>query len=278
MLKNGYDRNITMNSSKNNIDQYYLIGYPAKHSLSPNIHSQFAQQHKQNMHYDVLETAPVNLMATLGKLRLNPLVKGLSITIPFKEKLFHYCDYLEKSAQEAAAVSNVIINPAREFIGFNLDGDGLVRDICNNLKINVQQKSILILGAGGAVKGILPQILKQIPKEIIIANRTISKALQLASSLNNHAVKVTGCDLNGICGAFDIVINATAASINNDALPLSPQYFKKGAVGYDLMYREKGTVFTQWCHKNNIASSDGKGMLMEISKMAFYRWRGVKIL
>lgn len=265
-------------SNCNNTDQYYLIGYPAKHSLSPRIHTQFAKQYNQTMHYGVIETAPPeDLVTTLEKLRRNSSVKGLSITTPFKEKLFHYCDYLEQSAQETKAVSNVIINPARAFIGVNLDGAGLVRDIYHNLKINLQQKSILILGAGGAAKGILPQILKANPQQVVIANRTVSKASQLANSLNNHVIKITGCGLHAISGNFDMVINATSASIGNNTLPLSPHHFKQHGFGYDLMYKDNGTVFTQWCRRHNIAATDGKGMLIEISKIIFYRWRSIKV-
>lgn len=259
------------------IDQYYVIGNPVKHSLSPQIHTGFAAKTGQVMHYEALEICTDNLEQTLNVLRLDTAVKGLSVTLPFKEELYRYCDKLDDLAQEAEAVSNVIINSDREFIGLNLDGLGLVNDIKNNLNIGLQNKRILILGAGGAAKGILGAIVRENPESITIANRTKEKAHNLVARSKNSVVKLNACALNEIAGVFDIVINATSASVAKESLPLKLDNFASGALAYDLMYASNGTVFTTWCQSNNIQAIDGKGMLLELSKIAFQHWRGVEI-
>ncbi|WP_119328439.1 shikimate dehydrogenase [Cysteiniphilum halobium] len=259
------------------IDRYYVIGNPVKHSLSPKIHTDFASQTGQIMRYEALEICPDNLEQTLNVLRLDPMVKGLSVTLPFKEALYHYCDKLDDLAQEAEAVSNVVINSNRAFIGLNLDGLGLVNDIKNNLNISLQNKRILILGAGGAAKGILGAIVRENPKSITITNRTKEKAYSLVARSTNSAIKLHACALDEIEGEFDIIINATSASVAKENLPLQLNNFASNALAYDLMYAPNGTVFTTWCQSNNIKAIDGKGMLLELSKIAFQHWRGVEV-
>lgn len=259
------------------VDQYYVIGNPVKHSLSPKIHTDFAAKTGQTMCYEALEICPDNLEQTINVLRLDRIVKGLSVTLPFKEALYRYCDKLDDLAQEAEAVSNVVINSDRKFIGLNLDGLGLVNDIKNNLNISLQSKQILILGAGGAAKGILGAIVRENPESITIANRTKEKAQRLAERSTNNAVKLNACALTEIEGVFDIVINATSASVAKENLPLQLNNFASDALAYDLMYAPTGTVFTAWCQLNNIQAIDGKGMLLELSKIAFQHWRGVQI-
>ncbi len=257
------------------IDQYYVIGYPVKHSLSPQIHREFAQQTKQNMRYDALEICPDNLEQTLNVLRLDETVKGLSVTLPFKEAVYAYCDEVDELAQQAKAVSNVVIDHNRRFIGFNLDGLGLINDINKQFGIDFKNKTVLIVGAGGAAKGILGSIAAQKPRHITIANRTLIKAIALAESIQDNKITTAASQLTSIAGSFDIVINATSASVEGQVLPLTSAHFKQSAVGYDLMYAPDGTVFTKWCDQYNIRNSDGKGMLIELSKLAFSRWRGV---
>ena len=260
---------------KQNIDQYYVIGYPVKHSLSPQIHTEFAEKTEQSMRYEALEICPDNLEQTLIVLRMDPTVKGLSVTVPFKERLYAYCDQLDELAEEAQAVSNVIINDKREFIGLNLDGLGLVNDIRSNLKTSLKGKRILVFGAGGAAKGILGALLRECPERITVANRTLIKAEALVDYFKFATAQLLAQGLDDITGVYDIVINATSASISNESLPLKLSYFAKKALAYDLMYAPDGTAFTQWCSTHGINAIDGKGMLMELSKMAFKRWRGV---
>lgn len=268
-----------MSKVKKAVDRYYVIGYPVKHSLSPEIHREFAQKTGQSMCFEALEILPEQLITTLNTLRLDPSVKGLSVTLPFKEHLYEYCDQLEPLACEAQAVSNVMINDQRAFVGLNLDGLGLVSDMKNNLRFELKGKSILILGAGGAARGILGAIIQERPRHIHIANRTFSKVVALLEKLKHQPENVafSVSDLPGISGQFDIVINATSASVTQVELPLKAGYFNKAALGYDLMYAPKGTVFTRWCQAQQIKNSDGRGMLIELSKIAFYRWRHIRV-
>ena len=254
-------------------DHYYVIGCPVKHSLSPKIHRQFALQYGQNMCYRAMEVKSNNLNYILNLLKNDPSVRGLSITSPFKERLYKHCDQLDDLSKEAKAVSNVIIDHNRKFLGINLDGLGLINDIKKNLSISFRHKNILILGAGGAARGLLYSVLREKPTNITIANRTEEKAKALVKNMKSNHIQA--CTLKEINGAFDIVINATSSSINNESLSLYSKYFSKNALAYDLGYSPNGTIFTNWCRTNKIQAVEGTGMLMELSKLAFYHWRGI---
>lgn len=255
-------------------DEYYVIGNPIKHSLSPQIHNYFAKQYKQNMIYKSLEINPNKLEYQLKEMKKNNSIKGLSITLPFKEKVYQFCDELDPLSKKAKAVSNVIIKNNRSFYGMNLDGSGLVLDLKNNLNFTIYNKKILIIGAGGAAKGILGAIIQNKPKKIVIANRTFEKAKDLAENEQNVEAQSLS---NEIIGSYDLIINATSASVNNQNIPISLNNFKPNSFGYDLMYSNNGTIFTNWCNRHGIKAIDGKGMLMELSKLAFYLWRNQKI-
>jgi len=257
------------------IDQYYVIGNPVKHSLSPKIHMKFAQQTSQQINYEALEVPIDQFIQTMDKLKQDE-VSGLSVTVPFKEKMCDYVDSLDEYAKIAGAVSNVVIDTNNKWQGINLDGIGLVNDIQNNHHISFQNKDILILGAGGATRGILAPILEHKPSSVCIANRTISKAQIVVQDFKPFGV-LKSMNINHILGQYDIVINATSMSINRQLPNISLENFKQNAFGYDLMYAPSGTVFTQWCQTNKINSSDGKGMLLELSKEAFLKWREVNV-
>ena len=256
------------------LDQYRVIGYPVKHSLSPRIHQYFAEQTQQQMHYDFLEVHPDNLLDTLEHIRKNSDIKGLSVTLPHKEALYRYCDELDPLATQAQAVSNVIITTQRKLIGLNLDGIGLVNDI-HKLGYSFEDKKILILGAGGATKGILGAIIAEHPVSITIANRTLAKAEHIVEHNLCRFAALNACGLEEIKDRYDIIINATSASVDGAQLPVTIEHFNANGFGYDLMYHTSGTVFTQGCKAKNIACADGKGMLIEISREIFKRWRGV---
>lgn len=257
------------------IDQYYVIGNPVKHSLSPKIHMKFAQQVNQKIKYEALEVAEDQFVQTMDKLKYEK-VSGLSVTVPFKQKMCEYVDSLDEYAKIAGAVSNVIIDKDNQWQGINLDGIGLVNDIQNNQHVFFQNKDILILGAGGATRGILAPILGCKPSFVCIANRTLSKAETLVQDFS-YLGSLRSMDITQITGEYDIVINATSMSINQKLPNVSIENFKSNAFGYDLMYAPEGTVFTQWCQKSHIKSSDGKGMLLELSKEAFLKWRHVNV-
>jgi shikimate dehydrogenase len=254
-------------------DQYYLIGNPAKHSLSPIIHDYFAKQNKQSMSYDILELSLNSFQDAFITLKKTPTVKGLSITVPFKEKAFSLVDRKDSLALSSQSISNVVFLPDRTALGLNLDGLGLIRDL-KKKQISLKDKSILIVGAGGAAHGILPSIANERPKVVTIANRTQSKANHLVTKFKDKLL-INSSSLYEITDSYDLVINATSASIENNMLPVSSSNFNKNAIGYDLMYLKSGTVFTKWCNNNNILAYDGLGMLLELSSEVFKIWRGV---
>ena len=254
-------------------DQYYLIGNPAKHSLSPTIHKYFANQYKQSMSYDILELSPRSFQDVFIELKNTPTVKGLSITVPFKEKAFSLVDRKDPLALSSQSISNVVFLSDRTSLGLNLDGLGLIRDL-KKKQIYLKDKSILIIGAGGAAHGILTSIANELPKTVTIANRTQAKANNLVTKFK-ETININSSSLDKISDSYDLIINATSASIEDKMLPISPENFNKNAIGYDLMYTKNGTIFTKWCYKNNIDSYDGLGMLLELSSEIFKIWRGI---
>ncbi|GAB4223274.1 MAG: shikimate dehydrogenase [Francisella sp.] len=255
-------------------DYYHVIGYPVKHSLSPTIQMNLAKKYKQNMIFTAIEVAPQDLETKIKEFKNNHLVKGLSITVPHKERVYELSDDADSTAKAVKSASNVIFTPERKMIALNFDGLGIVNDIKNNYKIYFDNKKVLVVGAGGAAKAVIAAIIKEHPLSLSITNRTLSKANKVKEIFkNNHQIKVI--DFNNINEQFDIVINATSSSIYGEMLPLQKSNFNKNAFAYDLMYGKDGTIFTKWCKSQNINSADGKGMLKELSLAVFKYWRGL---
>ncbi|KEI35070.1 shikimate 5-dehydrogenase I alpha [Francisella sp. W12-1067] len=255
-------------------DLYHVIGYPVKHSLSPKIQMELAKQYNQDMLFTAIEIAPEDLEQKIKEFKANPQIKGLSVTVPHKERVFELCDDAGDIAKDVKAASNVIFTPDRKMIALNYDGLGIVNDIKNNHKVGFQNKDVLVVGAGGAAKAVVAAIIKEKPKSLTITNRTKEKALVI-KSLFKYKCDIEIEDFENISKCFDIVINSTSSSISKEFLPLTVENFNEKALAYDLMYSETGTVFTQWCQNNGIKAIDGKGMLLELSKAVFKYWRGI---
>ena len=253
-------------------DLYYVIGYPVKHSLSPKIQMQLAKKHNQDMLFTALEIAPEDLEQKIAKIKTNPQIKGLSITVPHKERVFELCDDASDIAKDVRAASNVAFTSERKMIALNYDGLGIVNDIKHNHSTEFKDKRILVVGAGGAAKAVVAAVIAENPASITIANRTKAKA-QSIKELFAYKYNIAIDDFENIQGQYDIIINSTSSSIDGIALPLSKANFSQNALGYDLMYAENGTVFTEWCDNQNIQSTDGRGMLQELSKAVFKFWR-----
>ncbi|AXA32909.1 shikimate dehydrogenase [Francisella adeliensis] len=255
-------------------DIYHVIGYPVKHSLSPKIQMQLAKEHNQKMLFTAVEIRPEDLENKIAEFKADPQIKGLSVTVPHKERVFELADSADDIAQDVKAASNVIFTEDRQMKALNYDGLGIVNDIKNNHKKAFLNKKVLIVGAGGAAKAVVAAIIKENPSLLSIANRTKAKA-DAIKKLFQSKYDITIEDYENIKGCYDIVINSTSSSISNKMLPLSTNNFTSQAFGYDLMYAQDGTVFTNWCGQNNITSSDGKGMLEELSKAVFKCWRNI---
>lgn len=253
------------------IDQYGVFGNPIKHSLSPIIHAQFAKQTGLNIQYDKV-LAPIDDFAHSAKSFINQGAKGFNITVPFKIEAFNLATELSLNAKTAGAVNTIKVN-GKTLIGENTDGIGLVNDLTKNLNIDLNNKTILILGAGGATRGILLPLLGQAPKRLMIANRTASRAEQLALDFSSHG-KTCGFGLDKIKDTpVDVVINATSASLDGE-MPTIANGVANGAICYDLMYGAQ-TPFMDWAKVNNAKMIvDGLGMLVEQAAAAFEFWTG----
>lgn len=257
-------------------DRYAVMGNPIEHSKSPRIHALFADQTGQDMTYaahwvaqDGFATAAQAFRAAGGR--------GLNVTVPFKTEAYALADVCSERAESAGAVNTLVLDGDAQIRGDNTDGAGLVRDLCGNLGVSLNDKRILILGAGGAVRGVLGPLLAEQPDTLRIANRTESKARALAERFASLG-SVTGGGWEDVEGeAFDCIINGTAAGLEGKTPPLPDDALRPGGVCYDLVYGDEPTAFVRWGQAHGAAiSADGLGMLVEQAAESFYIWRGVR--
>lgn len=254
-------------------DRYAVIGNPIAHSKSPDIHARFAAQTQQDMHYAHLLAPLDGFLATVQEFVRNG-GKGLNVTVPFKLEAHALASTLTERARAAGAVNTLKFDGA-EMLGDNTDGVGLVSDIVRNAKVDVANKSVLLLGAGGAARGVLLPLLNEQPARLVLANRTHSKALELARRFSAQPrLKVSA--LADLEDSFDIVINATAASLASEVPPISPRIFSTHTLAYDMMYGAQPTAFMRFAAQHGAHTRDGLGMLVEQAAESFYLWRGVR--
>lgn len=251
-------------------DRYAVFGHPIAHSKSPLIHTAFARQTGQDMTYEAI-LAPKDGFADCVRQFAATGGRGANVTVPFKEEAFTLASRLTPRADRAGAV-NTLVFEAGAIVGDNTDGAGLVADLTRNLQRPLEGRRILLLGAGGAARGVLAPLLAQKPASLVVANRTVSRAEILASAFGQE---VTACGFDAIPGAFDVVINATAASLADELPPLTPAVFAPGALAYDMMYG-RDTPFLRFAREHRAATADGLGMLVEQAAEAFFLWRGIR--
>lgn len=252
--------------------RYAVIGNPVEHSRSPQIHQAFAAQRHQTLVYERL-LAPLDGFAETVRAFFAGGGKGANITVPFKEEAFRLCDELTERAQQAGAV-NTLWMAHDKLHGDNTDGVGLVNDIRRNLGWQIHNKRVLILGAGGAVRGVLGPLLAEAPAEITLANRTLERAEQLVEQFSNHGIPLHASALDALRGQFDLVINAISAGLHGEMPPLNDQLIAADGVCYDMVYSHTGTTpFLDWAQLHGaVACRDGLGMLVEQAAESFYRW------
>lgn len=256
-------------------DRYAVFGHPIAHSKSPQIHAAFARQTGQDMTYEAI-LAPLDGFADCVAQFNTAGGRGANITVPFKEEAFRLVSRLSPRAQRAGAV-NTFTFDADGILGDNTDGAGLVADLTRNRHFSLAGKRILLLGAGGAARGVIEPVLDQAPAALVIANRTVSRARELADlfagAMNDRGV--TACGFDAADTPFDLVINATAASLAGELPPLSPRIFTANTLAYDMMYG-RDTPFLSFARTHGAATADGLGMLVEQAAEAFALWRGVR--
>jgi shikimate dehydrogenase len=261
-------------ASETQIDQYRVFGNPIHHSKSPNIHKAFAQATKQHINYQAELVAEVEFEHRVKEFFADG-GKGLNITVPFKQRAFAMAQVLSPAAKKAEAANTMYLNNQGQLVADNTDGMGLVRDISHNLSGELKAKRILVLGAGGAVRGVLQPILAQLPAQVIIANRTYSKACDLAALFTGLGT-IEAVPMDQLQGPFDWIINGTSASLAGDLPPLPEGLLTNSSRCYDMMYSAQTTVFNAWALKQGVAhADDGLGMLVEQAAQSFNLWRGV---
>lgn len=255
-------------------DRYAVIGHPVAHSKSPDIHARFAAQTGQHLTYERL-LAPLDAFVAVAQTFAKQGGRGVNVTVPFKLEAYAMATRLTDRAQSAGAV-NTLRFDGDAILGDNTDGVGLVADIVRNAGVAVTGKKILLLGAGGAACGVLLPLLAERPDELVIANRTQSKALALAQKFSMHSEKIRASDFAGLDKQFDIIINATSASLSAEMPPIPPIVCGAGSLAYDMMYGKTPTVFMQFATQHGARGRDGLGMLVEQAAESFLVWRGVR--
>jgi len=257
---------------------FAVIGNPIHHSLSPQIHAAFAQEAGLHIAYEAILSPLDAFKKTINKL-IEQKLNGANITLPFKKEAYELASSHSNHAKIAEAVNTFEFKEG-EIIGHNTDGIGLVRDFEQNLDIDLNSKKILLIGAGGAAEGVMYSILEKNPTEFTLTNRTIEKSNTIQNKMHAHA-KSFNVNLNVIEIAklphqyFDVIINATSASLNDANLNIVDQVFHEGSLAYDMMYG-KETAFIKQAKSQASQTSDGIGMLVEQAAEAFYIWHHIK--
>jgi len=254
------------------MDQYRVYGNPIKQSRSPIIHQTFAQQTQQQLNYESEYVALDQFEKTVKEFVTNG-GKGANITVPFKEQALAICDQLTERAKLAGAVNTLSFIDGK-ILGDNTDGQGLVQDLLNN-NVTLKNSRILLLGAGGAAKGVVLPLLAQQPETIVIANRTIVKAESLINNFNNNKLSALGfLELGN--EKFDLIINATSASLSGNVPPIAKELLANTNC-YDMVYGKELTPFLSWAKENGAKKViDGLGMLVGQAAESFRIWRGVQ--
>lgn len=257
-------------------DRYAVMGNPVAHSKSPVIHQHFARQVGHRIEYLAIQVDPGGFRQAVEQFRAAG-GKGLNVTLPFKLDAFRLADTWSDRAKLAGAVNTLKFESDDKIFGDNTDGIGLVHDIELNLEIPIKGKQVLVLGGGGAVRGILGPLLKHHPARVVIANRTVSKARDLVQAFAGQET-LEVCNFEDLRGKhFDIVVNGTSASVKGEVPPLPATLYTRGALAYDMMYGAPSAPFLDWSALHGAACvTDGLGMLVEQAAESYFLWRGVR--
>ena len=261
-----------------NNDLYAVVGNPISHSKSPRIHSLFAAHTGEPVEYTAIQ-APLDGFAATVTAFFERGGCGLNVTVPFKEQAWAMASKRTRRAEKAGASNTLFMDQHGQLNADNTDGAGLVADLSKNHSVTLTNRRILILGAGGAVRGVLGPLLAEKPHTVVIANRTPARARALADLFSDEAgdTQLRGCGFEEPTEAFDLIINGTSASLQGDLPPLASTVIGSDTLAYDMMYGPETTTFNRWALNNGArAALDGLGMLIEQAAEAFVVWRGVR--
>jgi shikimate dehydrogenase len=263
------------NNTKSSPDRYALIGHPVAHSRSPLIHTVFARATGQRLTYELIDATPDGFETAVRGFGAAG-GKGLNVTVPHKQAAFALCAKLSEAASAAGAVNTISIVEG-ELHGHNTDGIGLVRDITVNLRQALAGKRVVVLGAGGAARGIVGPLLNEKPAELVVANRTQERAEEIAADFGGTALVARGFDELAYFRPFEVVINATSAGMKGESPPFPPALVGPRSFCYDLVYGSTDTPFVAWAKTHGAARAvHGWGMLVEQAAESFAIWRGVR--
>jgi shikimate dehydrogenase len=256
-------------------DEYGVFGHPVSHSLSPFIHGLFARQTGQLMSYRPYDVAPGEFTARVREFFASG-GRGLNVTLPHKIRAVEVADELTARAAHAAAVNTLAVK-GEGILGDNTDGAGLVRDLCDNLGLVITNRRVLVIGAGGATRGVLAPLLGLAPSLVVIANRTPERAEALAAAFSDLGT-TQGVGFEYIEAApFDLIINATSASLSGEMPGIPEAVVDARSVCYDLAYGKSATAFVRWAQQHGCKHAcQGLGMLVEQAAESFRLWRGVR--
>lgn len=246
-----------------------VMGNPIGHSLSPEIHLMFAKQFGDEISYDKVEIPLGEFESAIGEM-IDEGYHGLNVTIPFKLDAFRCSTKCSSQARQSRAV-NTLTFQNNKILGENTDGTGFIRDLEERLKFFVEHKKILILGAGGGVRGILPALMERMPKSVTVANRSVARAQELCDEFGIQSILYdeTGSE------SYDLIVNATPTSLQNKAPLVSPFAFDGCELAYDLVYAAKPTPFMELAKQGGARhASDGLGMLVEQAADSYEIWMG----
>ncbi|NLY57027.1 MAG: shikimate dehydrogenase [Gammaproteobacteria bacterium] len=257
------------------MDRYAVIGNPIAHSKSPLIHSMFAEQTGEQLSYEALLAPLEDFAGTLRSFLVEG--RGVNVTVPFKEQAWELVDQHTPAAQLAGAVNTIQRLDDGRLLGDNTDGKGLVRDIQHNAGFSLADKRVLLVGAGGAARGVIQPLLQAGPAQLCVVNRTVEKAEHLARLFKDQG-PISAAGFDWLEEPVDLIINATSASLDGKLPPISPQLILPGHTWcYDMMYASEATVFNRWAAQQGaVRCLDGLGMLVEQAAEAFLLWRGVR--
>ena len=250
--------------------KFAVVGNPIAQSKSPMIHQDFASQFNIGLDYGRL-LSPIDEFKQTIEVFFNDGGSGLNVTMPFKEEAYALADRLTDRASLAEAVNTLYIEDGK-LVGDTTDGEGVVRDLIYH-GVDLKNKRILLIGAGGAAKGSVESILAKQPSELIISNRTVSKASAIKDKFNDSSVKARGFE--ELTTGYDIVINSTSCSLTGQLPDINPDVFKETQFAYDMCYKNEKTLFNEWIEKHSQANTaDGLGMLIEQAAESFSIWHG----
>lgn len=256
------------------LDRYVVFGNPISQSKSPFIHTLFARQTNQSLNYTTA-CPDKNAFIPAVSAFFSQGGKGCNVTVPFKEEAYQFATRLTERAQLAGAVNTLKKLDDGEILGDNTDGEGLVQDLLQ-YQVSLKGARILLIGAGGAARGVIKPLLDQHPQQIVITNRTHGKAVQLADMFALYG-PITALPMDQIDESFDVIINSTSSSLSKQLPEIAPSIFSPSSVVYDMMYGSGQTTFNQWAHQHGVTTAyDGLGMLVSQAAESFMLWRGLR--